>query len=55
MEAHDIAKAVAYKGLGTAEPAAISPAYESAATPFIESQLRKAGIRLATLLNDSFQ
>jgi hypothetical protein len=55
MEAHDIAQAMAYSQLGTKNPAVIGPSYENSMKPFIESQLRKAGIRLATLLNDSLR
>jgi hypothetical protein len=55
MESHGIAQAMAYGPLGTKGPAVIGPSYENDAKPYIESQLRKAGIRLADLLNESLR
>ena len=55
IEAHDIAQAIAYSQMGTKDPVVIGPSYENGAKPFLESQLRKAGIRLADLLNESLR
>ncbi len=51
LEGHRLAQRVAYGDLGNGDPAMITPAYEHQADPVIESQLEKAGVRLAYLLN----
>jgi hypothetical protein len=51
LEAHRLAQTVAYQGLGSANPAVITPEYERQADQVIEIQLAKAGVRLAFLLN----
>jgi hypothetical protein len=51
LEAHRLAQRVAYEDLGNADPAPITPAYERLADPVIETQLVKAGVRLAYLLD----
>ena len=53
LEAHRLAQTVAYQGLGSATPAVISPEYERQADQVIETQLARAGIRLALLLNET--
>jgi len=53
LEAHRLARTVAYQGLGSATPAVISPEYERQADQVIETQLARAGIRLALLLNET--
>lgn len=51
MEGHNIARDVAYKNLPSGSPAELGQAYVDAATPVVETQLEKAGIRLAVILN----
>ena len=51
LEGHRLAQRVAYGDLGGGNPAMITPAYEHEADPVIETQLEKAGVRLAYLLN----
>jgi len=51
LEGHRLAQGVAYGDLGNGDPAMITAAYEHQAGPVIESQLEKAGVRLAYLLN----
>jgi hypothetical protein len=51
LEGHRLAQRVAYGDLGNGNPAMITPAYEHEADPVIETQLEKAGVRLAYLLN----
>jgi hypothetical protein len=51
LEAHRLAQTVAYQGLGSAHPAVITPEYERQADQVIETQLARAGVRLAFLLN----
>jgi hypothetical protein len=51
MEGHRLAQTVAYGDLGNGDPAPITPAYEQQADRVIETQLEKAGVRLAYLLN----
>ena len=51
LEAHWLAQRVAYGDLGNGNPAMITAAYERLADPVIETQLEKAGVRLAYLLN----
>jgi hypothetical protein len=52
-EAHDISRDVVYPNLPDTRPAVIGDAYVTAAAPAIEAQLRRAGLRLAKLLNDA--
>jgi hypothetical protein len=51
LEAHRLAQRSAYQGLGSANPAVITPEYERQADQVIETQLARAGVRLAFLLN----
>jgi hypothetical protein len=51
LEAHRLAQTAAYQGLGSANPAVITPEYEHQADQVIETQLARAGVRLAFLLN----
>jgi hypothetical protein len=53
LEAHRLAQTAAYQGLGSASPAVITPEYERQADQVIETQLAKAGVRLAFLLNQA--
>jgi len=46
-----LAQTVAYGDLGSGNPPIIGPDYEQQADPVIETQLEKAGVRLAHLLN----
>jgi hypothetical protein len=55
MDGHRLAQTVAYKDLGTENPAPITAAYEKKADPVVEIQLEKAGVRLAYLLNDALK
>jgi hypothetical protein len=55
MEGHTLAQTVAYRDLGTENPAVISPEYERQADLVIEIQLEKAGVRLADLLNHALR
>jgi hypothetical protein len=55
LEGHRLAHSVAYGDLGNGDPAAITSAYEQQADPVIESQLEKAGVRLAYLLNENLR
>jgi nuclease S1 len=51
MESHQLARDVAYKDLPAGSPPDLGQAYVDAATPPVETQLEKAGIRLAAILN----
>ena len=51
LEGHRLAQNVAYGELGSGNPVMITAAYERQADPVIETQLEKAGVRLAYLLN----
>jgi hypothetical protein len=53
LEGHRLAQSVAYGDLGSGDNAAITSAYEQQADPVIETQLEKAGVRLACLLDES--
>jgi hypothetical protein len=53
LEAHSLARTVAYQGLGNANPAVIPLEYERRADQVIETQLARAGVRLAFLLNEA--
>jgi len=55
LEGHRLARTVAYQGLGNATPAVISPEYERLADQTIETQLARAGVRLAFLLNNTLR
>lgn len=46
---------LAYRDLGSQNPARIAPAYERRADPVIELQLEKAGVRLAHILNATLE
>src|SRR5262249_45661187 len=54
-EGHKLAQSVAYRGLGTENPAPITAGYEKQADPVIETQLEKAGVRLAYMLTSTLQ
>ena len=51
MEGHQLAQKVDYGDLGSEDPAPISAAYERSADPVVETQLEKAGVRLAYVLD----
>jgi hypothetical protein len=51
MAGHRLAQTVAYGDLGAENPAVIEGTYERQADPVIETQLEKAGVRLAYLPN----
>lgn len=51
LEGKKLARDVAYKNLPSGSPAELGQAYVDAATPVVETQLEKAGIRLAAILN----
>lgn len=51
MEGHRLAQTVAYGDLGSGNPPIIGAPYERQADPVVELQLKKAGVRLAYLLN----
>ena len=55
MEGHRLAQTIVYGDLGSDNPAVIGPEYERQASPVIETQLAKAGVRLAYLLNRTLQ
>jgi S1/P1 Nuclease len=55
LEGHRLAQTVAYGDLPAGDPAPISAAYEGQADPVIKTQLEKAGVRLAYLLNQALQ
>ncbi|MBI5086812.1 MAG: S1/P1 nuclease [Acidobacteria bacterium] len=50
-EARDVSRDVAYANLPAARPAVLGDAYQRAAAPAVELQIRRAGLRLASLLN----
>jgi nuclease S1 len=53
LESHRLARDIAYKDLPPGPVPDIGQAYVDATTPVVETQLEKAGIRLAYLLNQS--
>lgn len=53
LEGHRLARTVAYADLGPENPPTIDAAYEQKADPVIESQIEKAGVRLAYVLNEA--
>jgi hypothetical protein len=55
LEGHKLAQSVAYRGLGTENPAPMTAGCEKQADPVIETQLEKAGVRLAYVLNSALQ
>jgi hypothetical protein len=55
LESHWLARNIAYKRLPQGATPELGEAYLEAATPVVEIQLEKAGIRLAYLLNQAFQ
>ncbi len=52
-QAHDVSRDAAYAPLPAARPAVLGDDYVRTAAPAVELQLRRAGLRLARLLNDS--
>lgn len=52
-QAHDVSRDTAYAPLPSARPAVLGDQYARQAAPAVELQLRRAGLRLARLLNDS--
>jgi hypothetical protein len=59
-ESNALARSVVYAGIPgfscgaqIAQPVEIGPGYYAAAAPVIERQIRKAGVRLAALLNEA--
>lgn len=55
LEGHRLAQTVAYGDLDSQNTAVIGPDYERQAEPVIETQLEKAGVRLAYLLNTALK
>jgi nuclease S1 len=55
LDAHRIARRVAYGDLSKGHPAVITLMYRHEADPVIELQLEKAGVRLAYVLNRALQ
>lgn len=55
MERHRLAQTVAYRDLGAENPTPITAAYEKQADSVIETQLEKAGVRLAYVLNSALR
>lgn len=51
LQAHRIARTVAYGDLGNRDAAPITPAYRRKTDPVIELQLERAGVRLAWVLD----
>jgi nuclease S1 len=54
LESHRLAREVAYKDLPRGPDPELGQAYLDAAIPVVETQLEKAGIRLANMLNQAF-
>jgi hypothetical protein len=54
-ESHASAVKVAYGALPSSRKADLSGSYSDRARPVVEEQLKKAGIRLANLLNDTLK
>jgi hypothetical protein len=52
-EAQGVSRDLAYGRLSAARPVPIDEAYVAAASPAVEAQIRRAGLRLARLLNES--
>jgi len=50
-QAHGISRDVAYPNLPKDRPAQVGDAYARAAKPYVEKQLRRAGLRVAAVLN----
>lgn len=55
LEGHRLAQTVAYGDLGSQNPAVITAGYEQQADPVVEEQLKKAGVRLAYLLDTALK
>ncbi|HXJ93211.1 MAG TPA: S1/P1 nuclease [Terriglobia bacterium] len=55
LEGHHVAVTVAYGDLGSDNPAVIGASYEAQADLVIETQLEKAGVRLAELLDQGLR
>lgn len=51
LQSHRLAQLVAYGDLGSQHPPVIGPTYEREADPVVEVQLKRAGVRLAYVLN----
>ena len=51
LEGHRLAQSIAYGDLGAGDSLAVTPRYERQADRAVETQLEKAGVRLAYLLN----
>lgn len=52
-QAHDVSRDAAYAPLPAARPALLGEEYVRTAAPAVELQLKRAGLRLARLLNES--
>ena len=52
-ESRDISRDVAYAKLPTARPAVLGEEYFAAALPSVEGQIRRGGVRLAQVLNET--
>lgn len=55
LQAHGIARTIAYGDLGNRNPAPITPAYRRKADRVIELQLERAGVRLAWVLDKALR
>jgi hypothetical protein len=55
LEGHKIAQQIAYGNLPGGPTPDLGQAYEDAAAPVVEVQLEKAGIRLASILNEALE
>jgi hypothetical protein len=55
LEGHRLAQTVAYGDLGRDDPAIIAAEYEKQSDPVIETQLEKAGVRLAFVLDGTLK
>jgi hypothetical protein len=53
LQGHRLAQRVAYGELGSENPAPITAAYKQSAEPVVETQLEKAGVRLAYILDQA--
>lgn len=53
-ETRDVSRDVAYAPLPASRPAVLGDAYQRRAAPAVQLQIRRAGLRLASLLNAAF-
>jgi hypothetical protein len=55
LEGHKIAQQIAYGDLPSGSTPDLEQSYEDAAAPLVEIQLEKAGVRLASILNEALE